>query len=92
MPSIEREFATATRAEITARLDRAGIANAALNDTAEAAEHPQLAARHRWSEADSPSGAIRALIPPHNLSDAPPRMGRVPALGEHTREVLRELA
>ncbi len=89
---VEREFATATRAEITARLDRAGIANAALNDTAEAAEHPQLAARHRWSEADSPSGAIRALIPPHNLSDAPPRMGRVPALGEHTREVLRELA
>jgi itaconate CoA-transferase len=88
---IEAEFARLTRAEVIERLDRAGIANAAMNNTAEAAQHPQLAARYRWAEAESPVGPIRALIPPHNLCDAPPVMGRVPALGEHTREVLEEL-
>ncbi len=88
---IETAFAKLTRAAVVERLDRAGIANAAMNNTAEAAQHPQLAARHRWAEAQSPVGPIRALIPPHNLSDAPPLMGRVPALGEHTREVLEEL-
>ncbi len=88
---IEGVFSTLTRNEVIARLDRAGIANAAMNNTAEAAQHPQLAARHRWAQADSPAGPIRALIPPHNLQDSPPRMGRVPALGEHTREILAEL-
>jgi itaconate CoA-transferase len=88
---IEAAFARLTRAEVVAVLDRAGIPNAAMNNTAEAAQHPQLAARHRWAEAPSPVGPIRALIPPHNLHDAPPLMGRVPALGEHTREVLEEL-
>jgi itaconate CoA-transferase len=88
---IEAAFAKLTRAEVVTLLDRAGIPNAAMNNTAEAAEHPQLAARRRWAEAQSPVGPIRALIPPHNLHEAPPLMGRVPALGEHTREVLEEL-
>jgi itaconate CoA-transferase len=62
-----------------------------MNNTAEAAQHPQLAARGRWSEAGSPAGPVRALVPPHNLFSAPPAMGRIPALGEHTREILAEL-
>jgi itaconate CoA-transferase len=90
--TIEAAFAKLTRAEVVALLDRTGIANASMNNAAEAAQHPQLSARHRWATAPSPVGPIRALIPPHNLCDAPPLMGRVPALGEHTREVLEELA
>jgi itaconate CoA-transferase len=62
-----------------------------LNDTAEAAAHPQLAARRRWTTTDSPAGTIAALLPPHNLQDAAPCMGRVPALGEHTQQILSEL-
>jgi len=34
---------------------------------------------------------IPALLPPHNLMGAPPHMGAVPALGEHTQQVLAEL-
>jgi hypothetical protein len=34
---------------------------------------------------------IAALLPPHNLKSAPPRMGAVPGLGEHTQQVLTEL-
>ena len=52
---------------------------------------PQLTARHRWACVASPVGAIPALLPPHNLQHASPRMGAVPGLGEHTQEVLAEL-
>jgi crotonobetainyl-CoA:carnitine CoA-transferase CaiB-like acyl-CoA transferase len=88
---IGAKFATMSRAEALSRMDRAGIANASVNDVAAVARHPQLAARKRWVYAESPVGEIAALLPPHNLQHAPPAMGRVPALGEHTREILTEL-
>jgi itaconate CoA-transferase len=89
---IEVRFATHTRAEVLAWLERADIPTAAVNDVPAVAAHPQLAARERWVNVDSPGGAIPALLPPHNLGHAPPRMGAVPGLGEHTREILAELA
>jgi itaconate CoA-transferase len=88
---IDARFGSMTRAEVIAVLDRAGIASGSLNDTAEVAAHPQLAARQRWTAADSPVGTIAALLPPHNLQDAAPCMGRVPTLGEHTQQILAEL-
>ena len=88
---IEEYFSNLTGAEIIARLERADIANAVLNDIPAVVAHAQLAARGRWAEADSPVGAIRALVPPHNLQHASPRMGKIPALGEHTEEILAEL-
>ena len=72
-------------------LERAEIATADLNDVPAVATHPQLAARRRWASVESPGGTISALIPPHNLQGAPPRMGAVPALGQHTAEILQEL-
>jgi crotonobetainyl-CoA:carnitine CoA-transferase CaiB-like acyl-CoA transferase len=88
---IEDAFRGRTRADIEARLAQVGIATARVNDVPAVAAHPQLAARERWTTVDSPGGAIPALVPPHNLSHTSPRMGRVPALGEHTTEVLSEL-
>jgi len=90
-PLIERCFAAATAAEILARLERAEIANGAVNDVPGLARHPQLHARARWTTVGAEGGEIPALVPPHNLASAPARMGRVPALGEHTDEVLAEL-
>ncbi|MEU3839983.1 CaiB/BaiF CoA-transferase family protein [Streptomyces sp. NPDC028635] len=76
--------------EALARLEAAGIACARLRDVGELAEHPQLAARQRWREVGSPVGPLRALLPPITLpGGAEPRMGDVPALGEHTGAVLR---
>ncbi|MFJ1734283.1 CaiB/BaiF CoA transferase family protein [Streptomyces sp. NPDC088254] len=76
--------------EALARLESAGIACARLRDVRELAEHPQLAARERWREVDSPAGPLRALLPPITLpGGAEARMGAVPALGEHTSAVLR---
>lgn len=76
--------------EALARLEAAGIACARLRDVTDLAEHPQLAARRRWREVGSPVGPLRALLPPITLpGGAEPRMGDVPALGEHTGAVLR---
>jgi itaconate CoA-transferase len=88
---IEERLSSRRRSELLALLDHASIANSQLNDVAGAVHHPQLAARQRWVDVDSPVGTIPALLPPHNLSNAPARMRPVPALGEHTREILNEL-
>lgn len=88
---IEEVFGRRTRSELLALLDQASIANSQMNDVAGAVNHPQLAARQRWVDVNSPVGTIPALIPPHNLEHAPSRMGAVPALGEHTQDILAEL-
>jgi itaconate CoA-transferase len=88
---IEERLSSHKRSELLVLLDQAGIANSQMNDVAGAVHHPQLAARRRWVDVDSPVGTIPALIPPHNLEHAPARMSAVPALGEHTEEILAEL-
>jgi itaconate CoA-transferase len=88
---IDASFAQRTRAQITALLDAADIPTGAMNDVAAVAAHAQLAARGRWVNVHSPNGEFSALLPPHNLHGAPPRMGAVPALGQHTGEILAEL-
>lgn len=88
---MEQRFGMMTRDDVLAALERADIPTASLNDVPAVADHPQLAARNRWVEVDTPHGEIPALIPPYNLATVSPRMGRVPALGEHTADVLRML-
>jgi itaconate CoA-transferase len=88
---IEERFGRLTQAEVLVRLDKADIASGAMNDIPAVAKHEQLAARHRWVKVATPTGKIPALLPPHNLMHAPPRMGAVPALGQHTEEVLAEI-
>ncbi|MHC3389649.1 CaiB/BaiF CoA transferase family protein [Streptomyces lavendulocolor] len=79
-------------AEAVDRLEAAGIACARLNSVADVAAHPQLAARDRWREVDTAVGPLRAMLPPITLpGGAEASMGAVPALGEHTDAVLREL-
>jgi itaconate CoA-transferase len=88
---IEQHLTPLTLNEVITRLEEADIAYGAVNDMPAVANHPQLAARGRWVEVSSPNGMISALLPPRNLGSAPPRMGAVPALGEHTQQVLAEL-
>ena|ERR1700688_1003063 len=88
---IEWYLRSLTRSEVMTRLDGAKIANGEINDVAAVAQHPQLTARERWVKVQSPVGEIPALIPPHNLESAPAQMRSVPALGEHSQEILAEL-
>jgi crotonobetainyl-CoA:carnitine CoA-transferase CaiB-like acyl-CoA transferase len=84
-------FATLSTGQLQDRLDQAGIANARVNDMAGLWAHPQLAARGRWTDIDTPAGRVPALRPPGVNSAYTPRMDRVPAVGEHTAAVLAEL-
>ena len=88
---INEVFSSLTAAEVVARLDRAQIANALMNDLAEVWEHPQLKALKRWREVASPAGPLPALLPPGSSDAFEPRMGPVPALGAHTHAILAEL-
>jgi itaconate CoA-transferase len=88
---IEKEFKKLKTEEIIARLERADIAHARLNDLQQFWDHPQLKARGRWAKVGSPAGEIDMLKPPFNLSGFEPRMDAIPALGEHSRAILAEL-
>ncbi|WP_449336892.1 CaiB/BaiF CoA transferase family protein [Streptomyces griseus] len=89
---VGRALAGLTGREALAALEAAGIACARLNTVADVAAHPQLAARERWREVESPVGPLRALLPPITLPGSEEaRMGAVPALGEHTDALLRAL-
>jgi itaconate CoA-transferase len=88
---IEKVFGKLTAAQVEQRLETAEIANARLNTMQEFWEHPQLAARARWTKVDSSAGELKALKPPFNLSDFEPRMDAVPGLGAHSRAILAEL-
>jgi crotonobetainyl-CoA:carnitine CoA-transferase CaiB-like acyl-CoA transferase len=87
---IEAALAGLTPDEVVARLDAAGIASARLRTPAEFAAHPQLEARDRWREADTPAGPVRALLPPVTVPGREAAMGAVPELGQHTESVLAE--
>jgi itaconate CoA-transferase len=89
-PIIEAALGSMTPDEVTARLDEAGIASARLRTPSEFAAHPQLAARDRWREVDTPGGQVRALLPPVTVPGREAVMGAVPALGQHTDSVLAE--
>jgi itaconate CoA-transferase len=87
-------FAQLSAAEVVQRLDDAQIANARVNDMHDVWNHPQLRARKRWRDVESPAGSIPALLPPgfSDVADeASARMDPVPALGEHTDSILLEL-
>ncbi|ABM37449.1 CaiB/BaiF CoA transferase family protein [Polaromonas naphthalenivorans] len=84
-------FASLNTAEVVARLDKAQIANARMNSMAEVWAHPQLKARERWQSVGSPAGAIPALLPPGRNNSFDYRMDAIPAVGQHTDAILREL-
>lgn len=77
--------------ELIARLEKAQIANAHLNDMAGLWQHDQLKARNRWTEIDTPNGQIPALLPPGLNNSYQYRMDPIPAVGQHTESILKEL-
>lgn len=83
-----RRFATA---DLDARLADAGVPAAQINDLAKVVAHEQLSSRDRWRSIDTPSGPVDAVLPPMTFRDVELPMGGVPALGEHTREILGTL-
>ncbi|GKT90202.1 caiB/baiF family enzyme [Colletotrichum tofieldiae] len=79
-------FARSSAEEVLEKLDGASIANANVNDMHGVWNHPQLKARGRWTDVETPSGTIPALIPPGFATD-----GQSAWLGEHNEAIFKEL-
>ncbi|WP_081792724.1 CaiB/BaiF CoA transferase family protein [Rhodococcus wratislaviensis] len=77
-----------TGADLVDRLEAAKIAYARQRTMDEFAEHPQLVARSRWAQFDSPVGPLEGLLPPVTVMGAEHEMRPVPGLGEHTDSIL----
>lgn len=88
---IDACFSKLTSDELIARLEKAQIANAHLNDMEGLWKHEQLRARNRWAQVDTPNGSIAALLPPGLNDSYEYRMDAIPAVGEHSNSILKEL-
>ena len=84
-------FSGLTAEQVVERLDAANIANAQVNDMHAVWAHPQLKARNRWREVGTSVGTVPALLPPGSWEEGDPRMDPVPALGEHSEAILKQL-
>ena len=84
-------FRSLTAEQVIARLEEAQIANAHVNGVGELWDHPQLKARERFRTVGSPAGPIDALLPPGANSSFDYRMDPIPAVGEQSEAILREL-
>ena len=71
--------------------EAARIAYGQVNDVGMLEHHPQLKARHRWTEMDSPVGRIASMLPPIVVHGQQQAVGSVPAVGEHVEPILLEL-
>lgn len=87
---IEEVFEKMESARIIDLLEEAKIANARLNTMKELADHPQLEARNRWADVDSPAGMLKALLPPVTSEAFDTVMKPIPEVGEHTEAILKE--
>ena len=84
-------FAGLSAEQVIARLEEAQIANAHVNSVGDLWNHPQLKARGRLQTIGSPAGALTALLPPGANNSFDYRMDAVPAVGQHSEAILREL-
>jgi len=88
---ITEAFSGLTAEQVIDRLERAQIANARMNSIRELIDHPQLAARDRWRDLQTPAGPMRSLLPPFNFDGMEIPMRPIPSIGEHTDAILGEL-
>jgi itaconate CoA-transferase len=83
--AINEAFHAMARSDVERALERADVPFGSLNSVRDLIDHPQLTARHRWTETRGPSGPIRALVPPFNIDGYRPEPGVVPELPSDAR-------
>jgi crotonobetainyl-CoA:carnitine CoA-transferase CaiB-like acyl-CoA transferase len=90
MAEMEKWSRTLTREEAIVALEKADVPCSPYRTVNEALADPQVAHRGALREVTDSGGTFRALNPPFRMSESQTRVGgHSPALGEHTRDVLK---
>ena len=80
-----------TTAECQAAFDREGVPSSPYRSVREVLADPQLAHREALAEVQDAAGSFHVVNPPFRMSAATAKVaGFAAALGEHTRDVLRQ--
>ncbi|WP_027135101.1 CaiB/BaiF CoA transferase family protein [Geminicoccus roseus] len=79
-------FASMDRDEAVARLEKARVAYGRVSTLEDVSNHPQ----NRYITVDSPAGPVRMLAPGATFDGEIPAFRKVPALGEHTEQIIAE--
>jgi CoA:oxalate CoA-transferase len=92
MEGVETWSRTLTSQQCLAELNKAGVPCSAYRSVAEAMADPQSIHRDILADVSDQAGAFKVLNLPFRMSGAEVSPGpRVPAVGEHTAEVLKEI-
>ena len=94
IPAVRTRMAQRTSAEWIAALEGVGVPCGPINDLSQVFEDPQVVARGLKFELPHPTaGSVPQVASPIRLTDTPPEYHRAPpTLGQHTGQVLAELA
>jgi len=92
-PLLAERFRDFTRAELTAKLDAAGVPCGPINAVPDVFADPQVQHRQMLRHLPHPlAGTVPQVVSPIRMQDAPLAFDRAPpTLGQHTDDVLAEL-
>jgi len=88
---IEKLFLEHPHDEWLRRLKQSRLPYGEVRGIAQVLAHPQVIARRMIREIGSPVGPVPVIASPLRLSDSPARYDPIPALGQDTEAILREL-
>ena len=88
---IQSIFNKQSTEELIDKLRSADIAYANVNDMDKVWNHEQLRKLNRFIVTDTPEGEVPTFLPPTNNSEFDPAISPVPALGQHSKQILGEL-
>jgi itaconate CoA-transferase len=89
--TIENLMSERNHTEWLERLKKAELPHGIVRGIAKVLAHPQLVARRFFCEVESPVGRVPVVGNPLRLSQSPARFDPIPALGEQTDAVLKNL-
>src|SRR5437867_1587831 len=88
---IERIFHERPHDEWLRRLQESRLPYGEVKGIGQVLAHPHVIARQMIREMESPVGPVPVIGSPLRLADSPARLDRIPALGQDTDAILREL-
>jgi itaconate CoA-transferase len=90
--AVQKSLSVMPLALVTERLEAADVPHARLNQVVDVVDHPQAVGAGRWSPTTLSDGEeVEVVTSPFHTAPDPRGSTRVPGLGEHTDEILREL-